>query len=331
VKYLLEGGATVHGAVRDPDNPEKVAHLQAMADAAPGTLRLFRADLLDQGSYAEAMAGCGVVIHTASPFTMIVEDPQRDLIDPAVLGTRNVLEQANRTQSVHRVVLTSSCAAILGANTDIAREPGGRMTEAMWNTTSSIDDNPYSYSKTLAEREAWKIAEAQDRWDLVVINPSFVIGPATKPGTESESFRLVRQYGDGTMKAGAPRWCIGVVDVRDVAQAHIAAAFTPGAKGRHILSGRDSDFVELAAALREKFGDRYPIPRKALPKAMVWLVGPMINKAMTRKAIARNVNVPWNTDNSKSIEELGVTYRSFAESITEMFQQQIDAGEFAKR
>jgi dihydroflavonol-4-reductase len=52
---------------------------------------------------------------------------------------------------------------------------------------------------------------------------------------------------------------------------------------------------------------------------------------MTRKAIARNVNVPWNTDNSKSIEELGVTYRSFAESITEMFQQQIDAGEFAKR
>ncbi len=49
----------------------------------------------------------------------MAKDPQKELIEPAQLGTRNVLEQANRTESVERVVLTSSCAAIYGDNADL--------------------------------------------------------------------------------------------------------------------------------------------------------------------------------------------------------------------
>ncbi len=177
------------------------------------------------------MQGCSVVFHTASPFTINVQDPQRDLIDPAVKGTRNVLEDVNRTESVRRVVLTSSCAAIYTDAADCANAPGGTLTEEVWNTTASLDYQPYSYSKTLAEKEAWTIAEQQDRWDLVVINPSLVLGPAINDLPTSESFRILKMLGDGTMKAGAPRLGIGVVDVRDLAEAHLAAAFPPRSKG----------------------------------------------------------------------------------------------------
>ena len=152
VKGLLEAGATVHAPVRNPDSADKIKHLTDTAAQSPGKIRFFKADLLAEGSYAEAMAGCGVVFHTASPFTVDVKDPQKELIDPAVKGTANVLEQANKTPSVERVVLTSSCAAIYGDNTDCAAAPGGRLDESVWNTSSSIDHNAYSYSKTLAER-----------------------------------------------------------------------------------------------------------------------------------------------------------------------------------
>ncbi len=99
VKYLLESGHDVHATVRDPSNPDKVGHLRALADGASGTLTLFAADLLDDRAFDEAMAGCELVFHTASPFILSVKDPQRDLVDPAVQGTRNALGSANRVSA----------------------------------------------------------------------------------------------------------------------------------------------------------------------------------------------------------------------------------------
>lgn len=175
VKKLLEEGLTIHAPVRDPNNKGKLKYLNAIADSSKGEIKYFKADLLNEGSYAEAMEGCELVFHTASPFTLNVKDPQKDLIDPAYLGTKNVLEQANKTPSVKRIVLTSSCAAIYGDNADLKETPNGIFTEDVWNTSSSIEHNPYSYSKTVAEKAAWEINEAQKQWDMVVINPSLVI------------------------------------------------------------------------------------------------------------------------------------------------------------
>ena len=326
VKRLLEEGVTVHAPVRDASNTGKLRYLNEIAASSPGEIRYFSADLLEEGSYAEAMAGCEIVFHTASPFFIGSSDPQKELVDPARLGTRNVLEEVNRTASVRRVVLTSSCAAIYGDNADLKVTPNGVFTEEVWNTTSSLDHQPYSYSKTVAEREAWAIHDQQDRWDLVVINPSFVIGPGVSPFGTSESFKLIKQLGDGTLKTGMPRLGLGVVDVRDLAEAHLRGAFTPAAKGRYIASGHDSDFFELASALVERYGDDYPIPRRVLPKWLVWLVGPLADKAMTRNIVARNVDLPWKADNSKGVRELGLTYRPMKESVNDFFQQMIDSG-----
>ena len=324
---LLAEGHTVRAPVRDPNNAEKTKHLQALADSSPGSIEFSAANLLDEGSYDEAAAGCEVVLHTASPFTLSFDNPQRDLVDPAVNGTRNVLAAATRSETVKRVVTTSSCAAIYGDNADMERIDGSQFTEEHWNTSSSLDHQPYSYSKTLAEQAAWKIAEAQSQWDLLTVNPSLVIGPAIDPNTDSESFNIVSQAVDGTMKFGAADVSFGVVDVRDVAEVHYQAAFTPSASGRHIASGHNAHVMEFIPPLKEAFANTLPLPSRVLPKTLLWLFGPVATKGMlTRKAVSLNVGRKVAFDNSKSINQLGLEYRPLGDSIVDMVQQMIDAG-----
>jgi len=330
VKRLLEEGVTVHAAVRDPANIGKLGHLTKIAKVLPGKLRFFKADLLTEGSYAEAMAGCSIVFHTASPFKLDISDPMKELVDPARLGTRNVLQTANLVASVERVVLTSSCAAIYGDCADLENIPGNMLSEDIWSTSSSLQHVPYSYSKTVAEQEAWHLAKQQSRWDLVVINPSFILGPGLSPDGTSESFNFVRQLGNGRMKAGIPDIGCGAVDVRDVAEAHLRAAYLPRAKGRHIVSGHNTSLLEIAKALLPKYG-AYPVPHRTLPKWLLWLVAPLADKNTTRKFIARNVGYGWKADNSKSRLELGMSYRPLTVTVQDMFQQIIDSNQIPRR
>jgi len=327
IARLLDHGLTVHATVRDAANTERLAYLQALADDSEGTLRFFEADLLQPGSFAEGMAGCSTVFHIASPYIIEVDDPDKQLIEPALEGTRNVLGQADATDSVTRVVLTSSCAAIFGDAADLADTPDGVFTEDVWNTSSSRTHQPYSYSKTLAEREAWRIAEAQDRWKLVVLNPAGVFGPGQRLHRGSESFSIFEQMGDGSFASGIADLRIGIVDVRDVAEAQLRAAFLPEASGRCILSGHDSGLVEMAGILRERFPS-YPIGARTVPKWLLWLIGPMVSSAFTRKVVSRNIGLPWRADNRKSREELGLTYRPLVQTVTEHFQQLVDGGVF---
>lgn len=328
VEKLLSEGITVHAAVRNPDDKEKTKYLDALADTLPGSIKYFKSDLLDEGSYDAAMAGCEVVYHTASPFALQVNDPQKDLIDPAKKGTRNVLESANRTESVKRVVVTSSCAAIYGDAKDVLGMPNQQLKENLWNTTSSLEHQPYSYSKTVAEQEAWKIAEAQDRWRLVTINPSFVLGPGINPHATSESYGIMKQIGKGDFKMGAPAFNIGCIDVRDLAEAHFKAGTLPDAEGRHIISAHDSSFAELASIIKNKFPN-YPIGTRKIPKFMIWLMAPSVG--MTRKMVSLNIGYPWSADNSKGIEKLGMNYRPLKDTVEEFFGSLIEAGVIGKK
>ncbi len=324
VKRLLDDGFNVHGTVRDATDRDRLGYLESLSDAAPGTLRLFSANLLETGSFATAMRGCQLVFHTASPFSLNSQEPQRDIVEPAVVGTRNVLAEASCSGNVKRVVVTSSCAAMYGDNADIHGLPGQMITEADWNRSSSLEHQPYSYSKLLAEREAWEFAKSQQQWDLITINPSLVIGPALNHLPTSASFDLIKGFVNGTLKSGVPDFGIGLVDVRDVAAAHCKAAFNRDAAGRYIVSAANSNFPEIAAALREHFGDSFPIPRRTLPKPLVWLVGPLIDKTLTRKMVSRNVGYRFAADNRRSVNELGLQYRCWKSSLVEMVQQMID-------
>ncbi len=107
---------------------------------------------------------------------------------------------------------------------------------------------------------------------------------------------------------------------------HYRAGFTPEAEGRYIVSGHDSDLADLATPLRREFDDHYPFPKRTMPKWLVWLMGPLANKAMTRKMISRNVGFPWKGDNSKGVRELGLTDRPLEKTVVDFFQQMVDSG-----
>lgn len=319
VKYLLESGHRVHATVRDTSRADKVAHLQAIAEQAPGSLHLFEADLLEMGSFAEAMEGCELVMHTASPFQLDVKDPQKSLVDPALQGTRNVLETCKATPSVKRVVLTSSVAAIYGDAIELKDAPNGIFTESQWNESSSLSHQPYSYSKTVAEREAWKIAGGQTQWDLVTINPSFVMGPALSQRTDGTSADFMRSMADGRFKMGVPALNFGVVDVRDVAQAHILAGYTEQAEGRHIVSATDHSMLEMAEMLRQRFGDKYPFPKRELPRLLLFAVGP--TQGFSWKFLKRNLGYALRFDHQKSKQALGMEYRPVADTLAAHLEQ----------
>ncbi|EYU34232.1 hypothetical protein MIMGU_mgv1a0266902mg, partial [Erythranthe guttata] len=114
VKLLLHRGYTVKATVRNLSDPSKVAHLKAL-EGAKERLELFEANLLEQGSFDAVVDGCDGVFHTASPVIVDnINDPQTELIEPAVKGTMNVLSSCVKKKgSIKRVVLTSSIAAVM--------------------------------------------------------------------------------------------------------------------------------------------------------------------------------------------------------------------------
>lgn len=327
IERLLREGLTVHATVRDASKEDRLRYLVELAEGLPGRVKFFSADLLKPGSFAEAMAGCRVVFHVASPFVLSVEDAQKELVDPAVEGTRNVLEQANATDTVERVVLTSSCAAIYGDNADLEKTPRGVFDEDVWNESSRLDHNPYSLSKTLAEKKAWEIAEAQDGWRLVVVNPAMVMGPGLRIHGESESFSLMKQMVDGTMSMGMPDLHLGVVDVRDVAEAEFRAGFLPDAEGRHVLAATGASIPMMVETLRGDQWSELKLPKRVLPRWLVWLVGPAVG--LSREFVTKNLGLPWKADNTKSREKLGVSYRPLAETIHDFTRQLVDEGQLA--
>ncbi|HNI99305.1 MAG TPA: NAD-dependent epimerase/dehydratase family protein [Leptospiraceae bacterium] len=325
VKYLLDEGHTVHTTVRNVQNRDRFAHLETAAKASKGRLKVFEADLLRKNSFLESMEGCELVIHTASPFFVTgIKDPERELVTPALEGTRNVLDAVNASPFVRRVVLTSSCASIYGDNADIKLTKNGVFTEEYWNTTSSVSHNPYSYSKKIAEEEAWKIASEQSRWDLISINPAFVLGPSLTKRTDSTSISTMIMLGNGTYRFGVPELWFGITDVRDVARSHILAGFSENASGRHIICSDSLELLKIAEILKKKFGSKYAFPGMKVPFFLIWLLGPLLG--FSRSYIEKNIGAPVRFDNSWTKQDLGLQFTDAEKTITDHFQQLIEDG-----
>ncbi|MDO5619140.1 NAD-dependent epimerase/dehydratase family protein [Kocuria sp.] len=318
IKGLLEAGVTVHATVRDSSKAKRLAHLNSIAEKSPGRIHFFDADLLTESSFDEAMWDTRVVFHTASPFIRDVTDAQRDLVQPAVQGTTNVLRTANRTPSVRRVVLTSSVAAMFGDASELAATDG-HLDESCWNTTSSLTHEPYPYSKTLAEKAAWEIAEEQDQWDLVTVNPALVLGAALNDSPTSDSFSIVEQLMGGLGRFGIPNLTMTVVDVRDVAAAHIAAAYTPEAHGRYLVAAEATDLVDLGRRLKPHTARPRLVATRALPKPLAVLIAPVAG--MDRAYARNNIGHPVHVATTRTPDELGVTYRAIDDALGEMVNQ----------
>jgi len=317
VKRLLERGYRVHATVRSTAASPKTRPLIALQDRFPGRLDLFAADLLVEGSFDEAARDCATVFHVASPFLMPekIKDGRRDVVEPALLGTRNVLGSVERTPAVRRLVFTSTVGAIFGDYIDVLEKMTDQvLTEEYVNTTSTVANNPYHYAKTVAEQAAWEAAKGQDRWRMVALNPGLVLGPSLTPASESGSLFLLEELFKGYFFYGAPDFSFTTVDVRDVADAHIAAAENEAAHGRYILAAETmSSFHDMARVLRTAHPRDLRLPRTRLPHWPVRLLGPAFG--LTQDYIRKHLGIRFRVDNSRSRTELGVTYRPFEETI----------------
>ncbi|PLX23623.1 MAG: diaminohydroxyphosphoribosylaminopyrimidine deaminase [Salinivirgaceae bacterium] len=318
-KKLLEKGYIVRLAVRDKSRTDKYQYLQDISEKNEGKLELWEADLLKMGSYDAAAQGAEAIIHMASPFTLRFKDPIKDLIEPAVNGTKNVLEAANKSESVKRVVLTSSVAAVHGDTIDMTESGLSEFTEEHFNYSSSPKHQPYSYSKVAAEKAAWDIAKNQANWELVVINPSFVMGPSLSKTSDSESINFMKDMLSGKFKSGAPDLQFGFVDVRDVADAHILALENEDAEGRHILAERTAGVLDVVNIIRNEFGEKYKLPKKHAPKFVLMLMGWMFG--ISRKFVKNNVGYPLKLNTTKSIEKLKLKYMPLEQTLKDMVLQ----------
>ena len=321
VRRLLERGYRVHTTVRSASNPAKVRPLREMQDAFPGQLELFEADLLAGGSFDAAMSGCRVVFHVASPFLMPekIRDGRRDMVDPALLGTRNVLAGIERTPTVEKLVLTSTVGAIFGDYADVRDMDDQVLSERYFNTTSTVENNPYHYAKTVAERAAWEAEAAQDRWRMVSVNPGLILGPSLTPASDSGSLFLLDELFKGYFFYGAPDFSFTTVDVREVADAHIAAAEQPDAKGRYILAAETmTSFHDMSRIIRARYPRGLRLPRTALPHWPVRVLGPAFG--LSQDYIRKHLGIRFRVDNSRSVHELGVCYRPVEETVLDHYE-----------
>lgn len=290
-----------------------------IAKQTKGNLKIWEADLLKEGSFNESANGADAIIHMASPFTLRFKDAQKDLIEPALNGTKNVLSAANLSSTVKKVILTSSVASVHGDNIDMKNLGISEFNESHFNTISSPTHQPYSYSKVIAEKEAWKINEAQNNWKLVVINPSFIMGPALSKDSNSESLQFMKDMTGGKYFLGAPDIMFGFVDVRDVSKAHVLALETETAQGRHILAERTESVYNFSQIMKKIYGSKYKLPIMKSPKFMLYMVGWAFG--LTNGFISKNVGYPIKLNTQKSTKDLGLHYTPIETTIKDMVSQ----------
>jgi nucleoside-diphosphate-sugar epimerase len=270
VLQLLQQGYRVRGTLRSPAREKKLREAFAEHIDADDRLEFVTADLMSDDGWADAVDGCRFVHHVASPHPTIEPKDEDELIVPAREGTLRVL-QAAANAGVQRVVLTSSVAAII-----FGHDRQGRIfTEADWSNIDA-DIGAYGKSKTLAERAAWDYIEnlpAGKTLELAVINPSFVFGPLLDENS-SPSVEVVRRLLRREVP-GCPRLGFPIVDVRDVATAHLLAMTAPQAAGKRFICNNEFFWLrEIALVLENEFAGRgYRIPTRPLPDFAMRLMG----------------------------------------------------------
>jgi nucleoside-diphosphate-sugar epimerase len=315
-RQLLADGYRVRGSVRRLGAGDRISgQLCREAPARAGMIHFVEADLGADAGWDAATEGCCYVIHTASPFPAGLPDDADQMIRTARDGTLRVLRAAHRA-GVARTVLTSAIAA--------TNHGGGQApyTEDDWTDPASPRATPYYRSKTLAEQAAWAFA-TKSGLDLAVINPAMIFGPLLGPefGT---SVGLIQQMMSGKLRR-VPRFGFPVVDVRDVADAHIRAMTCPDASGqRFIIGGRFFRLLELAKVL----ADSFPAYATRVPAGEVpnWMVRAMAPFSARSRMIVHELERDLSVSAAKARRILNWNARPDEDCIRASAQSLIDHG-----
>ncbi|CAL5070183.1 unnamed protein product [Urochloa decumbens] len=259
IKMLLEKGYAVKTTVRNPDDTAKNSHLKDLQ--ALGPLEVFRADLDEEGSFDDAVAGCDYAFLVAAPINLTSHNPEKEVIKPAVRGTLNVMRSCVKAGTVRRVILTSSGASII-RRPELQGE-GHVLDEESWSnieylTTHKTGFWAYPVSKVLLEKAANRFAE-EHGISLVTVCPVVTVGAAPAPisrtsvpnclsllsGDEAE-FAVLR----GIERSSG---VVALVHVEDLCRAEVFVAEKEAAAGRYLCCSLNTTIVEQARFLAHKY------------------------------------------------------------------------------
>ncbi len=321
VLQLLNAGHSVRGTLRSPGRAEEVRaavgpHLEDKA--AVDRLSFVTLDLEQDAGWAEAVRGCTVIMHTASPFPIAQPKDPDVLIRPAVEGTLRALRAA-KAAGIGRVILTSSSVAVLNTPLPAGRE---RYDERDWSDVADPKSTPYVKSKTLAERAAWDFVAGEGKGiALTVINPCFVLGPPLDEHFGS-SVSVVRRMLKGRDPM-VPKLGFACVDVRDIAALHLAAMDQPATTGQRIIgSGGEMWFDEMARALKAAYPARR-IATMVAPKALLRVLA--LFDAEIRSILPAVGNME-RVDNARAVTVLGRALRPPEEALVASAEYLVSRG-----
>ncbi len=204
---------------------------------------------------ADAMRGCDAVFHVAATYSLWRRD-RAAVMHANVEGTRSVLDAARRA-GVARVVHTSSVAAIGVRDASY----GAYTPDETYQSPPEKLVGAYKKSKYYAEREVARAVAAGQ--DVVIVNPTTPVGPYDAKPTPTGD--IIVRFCTGRMPAYVDTG-LNLVDVRDVADGHIAA-FERGKTGERYILGNEN--LTLRAVLeRLSTITGLPAPSVRLPLAI---------------------------------------------------------------
>ncbi|CAN6269388.1 unnamed protein product [Urochloa humidicola] len=257
---LLEKGYAVKTTVRNPDDMAKNSHLEELQ--AFGPLSVLRADLLEEGSFDDTVAGCDYVFLVAAPVNLASEDPEKEMIEPAMRGTLNVMRSCVKAGTVKRVILTSSvCGVYIRPE---LRGDGHVLDEDSWSDVEYLRaEKPplwwgYCVSEVLLEHEASRFAE-EHGISLVTLCPGLTVGAAPATRVRTSVIDSISLLSGDEKKLGVLKGMektsgsVQLVHVGDLCRAELFVAEEPAAAGRYVCCALNTTVVELARFLAPKY------------------------------------------------------------------------------
>jgi len=313
VANLLARGRNVRATVRDAEDPIRVDHLNQLEITEGGSLEIVEMDLFDEASVHAAIAGCTDLIHTAAAVRISAKDPQKQIVDPSVVGTRNVVAAIDAARTVERFVHTSSTAAIR----PMTWKDGETLTTKTWADDATLEGNPYGLAKVLAERivRDWHSGGGEEKPRMVTIHPSVVFGPPMSKIHLRGSLSFLNALVQRKVPVLIPIQ-INIVDVRDVAEAHVRALTEGQNAGRYLTVSGDMQFSEISRTLRDEYPE-LKTPRFTVPYLIALIFGPLFDRRITLSWARQHLRRKLYWDATPAERELGMSWKPARESVLE--------------
>jgi dihydroflavonol-4-reductase len=239
-KKALDVGWKVHGLRRDSTS---TGNLQGL------NITWVEGNLDDYSSLVNSMTGMDFVFHAAG-FYPTDYDPENipQQITYASDQMKAVIK-ATREARVKRLIYTSSLTTI-----GLPPENENRLAdERDFYLAGSLPNNGYYEAKSAMENIALEAARVG--YDIVILNPTTVFGPGDVHISTGELLLMIAR---GKARA-VPPGMINIIDVRDVAAAHINAARIGKAGERYILGGANYSIPEAVAIIADIAGAKPPL------------------------------------------------------------------------